>query len=346
MSEPPRSPVAVIVPVRNNASIQRSRQLQQCVAAIEAQLRPLDSLCIVDDGSNPPVGGPNVTRQACAGPAVARNLGASQSEQPVVCFVDSDVIIGPGCLDALASILDADAGASAVQAVYAPEVQADSNFVTRFMALLSHYNFTSASDPQDFQGLSSFCVAIRRTEFERAGGFDTDLDRPTMEDDNLGHALRSAGGRVRLAPEIQVDHLAEYTVSGALRRMFDMASDKLLSIRRVPSRARVRPSRSHHRPEFLAATILAPSGLLLLPIAPPVGIVLLAVVAATHAPLIRTAADRYGVGFAVQSIGMLIALAVVAAGGSVHGLIRPLKVTMKHTDVQSKTMHPKSAMSQ
>ena len=57
----------------------------------------------------------------------------------------------------------------------------------------------------------------RRELFDRLGLFDEELLR--NQDDEFNHRLRSAGGRILLVPDVEVDYVARGTY-GQLRRMF------------------------------------------------------------------------------------------------------------------------------
>jgi len=51
----------------------------------------------------------------------------------------------------------------------------------------------------------------------KVGGFNASrYPRPSIEDIDLGYDLRAAGGRIRLAPEIQGTHLKVWTLKGLL----------------------------------------------------------------------------------------------------------------------------------
>jgi len=283
-----------------------------------------DELVVVDDGSLEPISvnvdAATVYHRPALGPAAARNHGARMTTAEALVFIDADVVIPMGTLDALADSLWAAEEVAAVQGTYTWRCEAESNFVTRFMALLQHYNFSQARDPERFEGLSSFCVAIRRNHFEAAGGFDETLARATMEDDNLAAALLHRGHRIRLARHVEVAHLATFTPASLADRMRRMACDKVRSIGREPARARIRLSHSHHRPGFLLATALTPVGVTLLPVCPGLGTSALIAALLTHERFFRSAVRNYGVQFAAKASAMLWLLALAAAAGSAQGL--------------------------
>ncbi len=309
--------MAVVVPVRDEP------RLDECLAALAGGTRRPDELVVVDDGSDPPVAADvTVLRlEPGRGPAAARNLGAGSTNAEILVFVDGDVAV---CDDTLARLAErlSDPAVDAVQALYTADVDAP-DFATDFQNLYQHYNFASVAHADRLGGLSSYCVAIRRADFEAAGGFDEAIDRPTVEDDNLGHTLFAAGKRIVMAPEVQVRHMARFSVVDLLRRMHRMARDKIRSIRRRPARAAVSPARTHHRPGFLAAVAAAPLVLGLLPLFPPAAAAVLLGALVANGRFLRFVASRRGPLFALKAFVMLMGLASAAAVGCVHGLMSP-----------------------
>jgi mycofactocin system glycosyltransferase len=93
--------VTVVIPVRD-----RQAELARCLAGLAAMPRVI----VVDDGSGDPAAvarvasgtGARVLRRAVnGGPAAARNTGLAAADTPLVAFLDSDCVPGPGWLDAL-----------------------------------------------------------------------------------------------------------------------------------------------------------------------------------------------------------------------------------------------------
>ena len=315
-----RARVAVVVPAADPPDLDR------CLAALTASDPAADELLVVDDGSQSPIvapiAGPGVLRlDPRRGPAAARNAGAAATTAEVVVFVDSDVLVAPGTVSALLARLDAAPEAGAIQAIYA-EACPVPGFAAAFHNLFQRYNLLSVRDPERFGGLSSFCVAVRRAALDAAGGFDEQVGRPTVEDDNLAHALLRGGWRIHLAPEIEVQHLSRPTVTGLARRMAAMASDKVLSIRRRPGRAAVAPHRTHHRWAFLVGTAAWSGGVVLLPWAPVPALGLCGLGLAVSVPFALTCARIRGPAFGVAAAGATALLCLAAGAGAVHGLCR------------------------
>jgi mycofactocin glycosyltransferase len=93
--------VTVVIPVRN-----REAELTRCVAGLAGMPRVI----VVDDGSCDPAaiarvacgaGARVLRREVNGGPGAARNTGLAAADTPLVAFLDSDCVPGPGWLDAL-----------------------------------------------------------------------------------------------------------------------------------------------------------------------------------------------------------------------------------------------------
>jgi mycofactocin system glycosyltransferase len=93
--------VTVVIPVRD-----RSGELARCLAGLDGAVR----VVVVDDCSRDrgavydvavAAGARVVSRPVNGGPAAARNTGLAAVDTPLVAFLDSDCVPGPGWLDAL-----------------------------------------------------------------------------------------------------------------------------------------------------------------------------------------------------------------------------------------------------
>ena len=96
-----KSDVTVVVPVRDRAA-----ELARCLAGLADAPRVI----VVDDGSADPAtvssvaaaaGASVLRRPVNGGPAAARNTGLAAADTPLVAFLDSDCVPGPGWLDTL-----------------------------------------------------------------------------------------------------------------------------------------------------------------------------------------------------------------------------------------------------
>ncbi len=214
MLEP--SDVTVIVPVYNGGE-----NFARCLDALQALSPRPGEIIVVDDGSSD--GSYASAQQAGArvlltphsrcGPAVARNLAASQARGEILFFVDADVQVKPDAIRQVLEPLRADPTLAAVYGSY-DETPPAKNFVSQYKNLFHHFVH------QDSVGTAtSFwagCGAIRRDIFLGLGGFSTRYYRPSIEDIELGYRLKKAGYRTQLVKKLQVTHLKQWTLKSLL----------------------------------------------------------------------------------------------------------------------------------
>lgn len=179
--------------------------LSRCAAALRAGRRRPDTLIV----QRTPAG---------AGPAAARNAGASGLEADILVFVDSDVEVHA---DALARIERSFAEDPALVALFGAYDDAPGapGLTSRFRNLLHHHvHVSSAGEAETFwAGIG----AIRRGAFEASGGFDAErFPAPSVEDVELGMRLRDRGARLRLDPNIRGRHLKAWTLSTMVQTDF------------------------------------------------------------------------------------------------------------------------------
>jgi GT2 family glycosyltransferase len=90
------SALSVVICTRNRAA-----SLADAVADVQRQLGPEDELLVVDQSDDPvDLPGVRVLRDGLRGLPRARNLGLAATTRPIVWFVDDDVRLRPGCLEA------------------------------------------------------------------------------------------------------------------------------------------------------------------------------------------------------------------------------------------------------
>jgi GT2 family glycosyltransferase len=210
---PPR--ISVVMPVYNAETT-----LAECLTRLCNSSYADFEIVLVDDGStdqsraiasNFPVR--IVPTEGRIGPGAARNLGARAAEGDVIFFIDSDVMVRPDTVGRLAARFDDD-DIEGVVGVQATEM--------RYRDLVSQYKnlwmrWTYVRQEGDVPLFYTTAAAIRREAFLRAGGFDRGYATPNVEDTAFGQKLARLGMRVRVEPELEVEHVKRYSLWGLLR---------------------------------------------------------------------------------------------------------------------------------
>src|SRR5581483_3799439 len=155
-----------------------------------------------------------VRSDARRGSAAARNLAARSASGEKLIFLDADVTVHPDTLAQIAEVFNGPSPPDAVIGSYDGSPAALS-LVSQFRNLLhAHVHQRSHREAQTFW---TGCGAIDREWFLKLGGFDERYGGPSLEDVELGLRLHRAGGRIVLAPEIQVTHHKRWTFWSMIR---------------------------------------------------------------------------------------------------------------------------------
>jgi glycosyltransferase involved in cell wall biosynthesis len=208
---------SVVIPVYNGGL-----HFQQCLQSLKQSTCRDWELIVVDDGSTDRsnvVAREHGARLFCTGkrlgPAAARNAGAKIAKGRYLFFIDADCAVHPDTLAKAAEVFRTGPGLEALFGSY-DDAPVAPNFVAQYKNLFHHY--VHQQGQAEASTFWTGCGAIKRHMFMKLGGFDTHLyERPSIEDIDLGYRLKQAGGRIRLAKEVQVKHLKAWTLPSLLK---------------------------------------------------------------------------------------------------------------------------------
>jgi GT2 family glycosyltransferase len=243
-----RMSLSVIVPTHDRPAVLHDLlETLQAQAVDPARLEVI----VIDDGSPSDMsavvsaaadGGAIEMRcepQAMTGLNGARNRGVALARGDVIAFLDDDTLVSPGWAAALLAAFEDDACAAVGGRIELGFASPEPPWLTEWRCYLAEYDlgtearWLTADDPVP---VGANC-AVRRADFERAGGFRPGLDRigrslVSNGDTEFFRRLRAAGGRLRYVPEASVIHRippGRMTVQYFLRRhRAQGVSDELL----------------------------------------------------------------------------------------------------------------------
>jgi mycofactocin system glycosyltransferase len=217
--------LAIVVPVHG-----RPEQLTRCLEAITRTAEGA-TLTIVDDGSPDPeaiarVGAAHaavvVRHPVSRGPSAARNTGFAHTDAPLVAFVDSDVVLGSGCLARLAGHFDDPATGAAAPRILGtvPGSGSIAGYEARHSSLDMGPSPARVRPWARVRYVPSATLVVRRDAF--GSGFDERL--LLGEDVDLVWRLAEAGWGVWYDPSVVVHHEHRSSVREFVGRRFAYAT--------------------------------------------------------------------------------------------------------------------------
>jgi len=231
--------ITVVVPVHNNSST-----LKRVIEPLKAELLPGDRLVGVDDNSADDsclvlqkMGVESVKSSGKPGAAGTRNTGAKLAETPWILFVDADAVVPEGWREMLSRRMP---DTQAVQAVYSRNA-AGTAAATFYKNYYYFHTFTRRIKGRYIKGCGTFFFAVQTDIFKQLEGFDENIAGATIEDADFSERLWANGGKIAIAPEIQIFHLREYEACELFRYEWNMMRAKAQYILRR-GRSRGAPS--------------------------------------------------------------------------------------------------------
>jgi GT2 family glycosyltransferase len=167
-----RPPLTVVVPTKD-----RPGMLTTCLAALRQELTEADEIVVVDSGSSDATAVAGAARAArarlvrsdTAGASLARNLGWRAARHELVAFVDDDVRVRPGWVDAIVAAFDSDDVEFVTGGVVVPRGQEEAE---RPVAITSRTVRTPLSPDLDGDLGASANLAVRKRALVAVDGFD------------------------------------------------------------------------------------------------------------------------------------------------------------------------------
>ena len=239
-------------------------RLSACLRSLRGQ-EPVPEIIVVDnasdDGSLDLLAAefPEVRRLALAengGFGKANNAGVLAATGELLLFLNTDTVVPPGAVNALAGRLSSAPDAAAAgpalarpsgrfQVSFGRSVGLFGQSLQKFLLNPLHERTLPRSRKVRSVGwLSAACLLCRRSAFEAAGGFDEEFFL-YFEDIDLCVRMRNAGGRLLFDPSVKVVHEGGATTAPrAEASRFEYRRSQLLFYRK-------------HRPPRSAGILLA-----------------------------------------------------------------------------------------
>jgi len=212
--------VSIIIPVKNG-----ERTLDACLRSINRSYYKRFEVIVVDDHSTDRTAEIGRSHQCMVfegpdghGANNARNFGAKQAKGEVLVFLDSDIVIARETLLGIVETLE-DRELDAVVGLYTAKHRHES-FVSQYKNLWVRYSYMKSLPAIDW--LFGAISGIKRTAFDKLGGFNTDLlARHGHDDIELGKRFARANLNIILNMDIEVEHLKEYSIASFIKNEFN-----------------------------------------------------------------------------------------------------------------------------
>lgn len=217
--------ISIVIPTYN-----RPDQLASCLLACSGLDYPHDhfEVLVVDDGGTAPLDeivaqfhgmlALKLLWQENAGPAAARNRGASEATGEFLVFTDDDCAPAPDWLAHLA-----ERHVQAPNCAIGGETRnalASNIYSMASQLLVSYLIAYYSSTPQRVQFFPSCNVAFPTSRFRAVGGFNVLFPRAAGEDRELCDRWQHQGNQMIHAPEAVVYHSHHLTTKTLLRQHF------------------------------------------------------------------------------------------------------------------------------
>jgi cellulose synthase/poly-beta-1,6-N-acetylglucosamine synthase-like glycosyltransferase len=249
--------VSLIIPTFNGAF-----RIGNCLDALIKQTAGRDvEILVVNDGSTDNTvdvvahySGIRLISQANAGPAAARNRGASEARGTLILFTDDDCVPMPDWLDAMIEPFE-DPEVVGAKGVYRTHQK---RLIARFVQIEyeDRYRLMAGLDSIDF--IDTYSAAFRRDRFLEMTGYDTSFPVACAEDAELSYRMSARGWKMQFAPAAIVYHTHPETLSRYLKRKYKFTYWRMLALRKNPSKA----VRDSHTPQLMKLQLLFAPALL------------------------------------------------------------------------------------
>ncbi|GBD97223.1 MAG TPA: glycosyltransferase family 2 protein [Nitrospirae bacterium] len=142
-----------------------------------------------------------------SGTSRARNLGARNSSGDIIFFTDADCLLQENTLSIANRMLTATGPDVVIGGTYT-KIPYDRKFFSIFQSVFINYSETRKVENPDY--IAAHTMLIDAETFRKSGGFPEEF-LPIIEDVEFSHRLRRRGYKLLMNPEIQVQHIFDFS---------------------------------------------------------------------------------------------------------------------------------------
>ena len=148
-----------------------------------------------------------------SGASKTRNTGAENSRGEILFFIDADCLLQTNTLEKVASAYMKSGPEVVIGGTYT-WLPYDQNFFSIFQSIFIHYSETKNVQNPDY--IATHAMLIPADSFKKSGGFNEDF-MPILEDVEFSHRIKRTGYSLRMDPDIQVQHIFNFTLIKSFR---------------------------------------------------------------------------------------------------------------------------------
>lgn len=244
-------PVSIIIPTFNGAS-----RIGNCLDALQKQIADRDAeIIVVNDGSTDNTievvkryPGVRLISQANAGPASARNLGASEAKGTIILFTDDDCVPMPNWLDTMLTPFS-DPEVIGAKGTYRTHQR---RLAARFVQIEYEDRYRLMASLPNIDFIDTYSAAFRRDRFLEMGGYDTSFPVACAEDIELSYRMAARGWKMKFVPGAIVYHQHPDSFWRYLKKKYKFAFWRVLAVKKNPDKA----VKDSHTPQLMKLQLL------------------------------------------------------------------------------------------
>ncbi len=228
--------ISIIVPAYN-----AEKTIKGCLEALLNQdYNGNYEIIMVDDGSTDSTADiilgyktVRLIKQSNAGPAAARNRGASEAKGEIILFTDSDCVPERDWIRMMIEPFIQDISVIGVKGAYRTRQR---EIAARFVQLEYEDKYDKMKKDETIDFIDTYSAAFKKDIFLSMGGYDTSFPVACAEDVDLSYRLSSEGHKMVFNPKAIVYHIHPNTVIGYLKKKFKFAFWRVLAVKRNPQK--------------------------------------------------------------------------------------------------------------
>ncbi|HEV2396664.1 MAG TPA: glycosyltransferase [Candidatus Sulfotelmatobacter sp.] len=250
--------ISIIIPTFNGAS-----RIGNCLDALLKQTHNRDTeILVVNDGSTDETADVvarypcvRLINQANAGPAAARNHGATEAKGAIILFTDDDCVPTPNWLSAMFEPFN-EPEVIGVKGVYRTH---QTRIIARFVQVEYEDRYRLMVSLRSIDFVDTYSAGFRRDKFLEMNGYDTTFPVACAEDAELSYRMSARGWIMKFIPTAVVYHTHPDTLWRYLKKKYKFAFWRVVALFKNPAKT----LKDSHTPQVMKAQLLFPPALLI-----------------------------------------------------------------------------------